>query len=167
MTSVTGPFPICSSHNVEGFDCGYVQLNHYLQKFALINHNNQSSRTYVVLERNRVIGYFSLSYGSVEHASSPPRVSQGLGRYPIPVLVITRLAVDKSYQKRGVGKSLLKHSLLKAVAASEVAGLRAVVVHAKDDQAKEFYKKYGFEASPFDAMHLFLLMKDLQKCLRS
>lgn len=160
-----GPFPITKEHKVESFDCGIEPLNIYLKKFALTNHLNGSSRTYVAMDGKVVVGYFSLSYGSVEHSSTPPRVSQGLGKYPVPVLVITRLAVDKPYQGSGLGKALLKHALLKALNASEIAGLRAVVVHAKDESIRSFYEQWGFSPSPLDPLHLYLLLKDIHKSL--
>jgi ribosomal protein S18 acetylase RimI-like enzyme len=163
---ITGPFSIEDSHDAGSFDCGVDPLNVYLRKYALQNHRNSSSRTYVALKaEKKVVGYFSLSYGSVEHSTTPPRVSQGLGRYPVPVLVLTRLAVDKSCQKIGLGRSLLKQVLLKALNASEIAGLRAVVVHAKDENARHFYEKFGFSSSPLDPLHLFLLLKDVKKSL--
>ncbi|MEI8296122.1 MAG: GNAT family N-acetyltransferase [Alphaproteobacteria bacterium] len=157
--------PISDVYRTEGFDCGAPPLNDYLKKFALINHKNGSSRTYVALKDNSVIGYFSLSYGSVEHQATPPRISQGLGRYPVPVLVITRLAVDITFQAEGMGKALLKQALLKALNASEIAGLRAIVVHAKDEKAKSFYENFGFSPSPLDDLHLYLLLKDIPKNL--
>lgn len=159
----TGPFPINKEHNLDAFDCGVSALNYYLQTFALQNNNNGSSKTYVVLKNDQVVGYFSLAFGSVEHERVPPRVSHGLGRYPVPVLIIARLAISNIYQKKGLGKALLKHALLKAVNASDIAGLRAVVVHAKDDVARCFYEKFGFSSSPLDPHHLFLLMKDIRK----
>ena len=149
------------------FDCGVEALNIYLKKYALQNHRNNSSRTYVALKGGvQVIGYFSLSFGSVEHGTTPPRVSQGLGRYPVPILVMTRLAIDQAYQKKGLGRSLVKHALLKALNAAEIGGVRAVVVHAKDENAKRFYEQFGFSASPLDPLHLFLLLKDIQESLK-
>lgn len=166
MNDITGSFPIHESHDTSRFDCGVDPLNLYLQKFALQNHRNNSSRTYVALKNGkRVVGYFSLAYGSVEHSVTPPRISHGLGRYPVPVLVLTRLAVDESCQQIGLGRALLKQAALKALNASEIAGLRAIVVHAKDDNAKNFYEKFGFSPSPFNPLHLFLLLKDIQKSL--
>ena len=163
---VTGPFSIDGSYDLDSFDCGVDLLNVYLKKYALQNHRNSSSRTYVAIkDEKKVVGYFSLAYGSVEHSTTPPRISQGLGRYPVPVLILTRLAVDKSCQQIGLGKALLKQALLKALNASEIAGLRAVVVHAKDDNARRFYEKFGFSSSPLDPLHLFLLLKDVKKSL--
>jgi predicted N-acetyltransferase YhbS len=165
MKNVTDFLPIQADHGTGGFDCDVEPLNLYLKKFALQNHRKNSSRTYVALANKRIVGYFSLAYGSVEHDAVPPKISQGFGRYPVPVLVLARLAVDKSYQKMGLGSALLKQALLKALSAAEIAGLRAIVVHIKDDNMKHFYEKFGFSPSPFDAFHLFLLLKDIQKIL--
>src|SRR5688572_18430470 len=110
----TGSFPIQGDYETGNFDCGVDSLNLYLKKFALQNHRNNSARTYVALKNDkRVVGYFSLAYGSVEHDAVPPRISHGLGRYPVPVLVLARLAVDKLYQRIGLGRALLKEALLK------------------------------------------------------
>lgn len=164
---ITGPFPLQESFDIGNFDCGVEALNVYLKKYAFKNHRNNSSRTYVALKGGvKVIGYFSLSFGSVEHGATPPRVSRGLGRYPVPILVITRLGVDKACQQKELGRSLVKHALLKALNAAEIGGLRAVVVHAKDENAKRFYEQFGFSASPFDPLHLFLLLKDIQESLK-
>lgn len=160
---ITGPFPIQGEYDTASFDCGVDSLNSYLQKFALLNHKNGSSRTYVAVDDSSVVGYFSLAYGSVEHSQTPPRITQGLGRYPVPVLILARLAVDRSCQKIGLGRSLLKHAFLKTISAAEIAGLRALVVHAKDDVARRFYEQFGFAQSPLDPLHLFLLLKDIQK----
>lgn len=158
-----GPLPLKKEHNVQTFDCGVSALNHYLHTFALQNHKNESSKAYVILKDEDVVGYFSLTFGSIEYDQSPPRVSQGLGHYPIPVLIIARLAVSSSYQKRGLGRAMLKHALLKAIEAADIAGLRAIFVHAKDDKARQFYEKHGFESSPSDPYHLLILMKDAKK----
>ena len=85
-----------------------------------------------------------------------------MARHSIPIILLARLAVDVTYQNKGLGKGLLKDALLRTIQAAEIGGLRAVVVHAKDPSAKDFYQKYGFEASPIDPLHLFLLMKILQ-----
>jgi len=164
---ITGPLLLQENFDRTNFDCGVEALNVYLQKYALQNNKHNSSRTYVALKNNtQVIGYFSLAFGSVEHKASPPHVTRGLGRYPVPVLVLARLAVDQSYQSIGLGRALVKHALLKALNASEIAGLRAVIVHAKDEKAKSFYEKFGFSPSPIDPFHLFVLIKDIQESLQ-
>jgi GNAT superfamily N-acetyltransferase len=156
-----GPFLLTQHHDCGAFDCGVDALNIYLKKYALQHHQGQGARTYVTTHQNAVVGYFTLAYGSVATETSPQRVSQGLGRYPIPVMVLARLAVDVKFKGQGIGKSLLRHSLLKTLNASEFAGLRAITVQAKDHHAKSFYEHRGFISSPFNEFHMFLLCKDI------
>ena len=113
----------------------------------------------------RIVGYYTLVYGSVEWEDAPPKVVKGLGRYPVPVLLLARLAVDLTEKGHGLGKGLLKDSLLRAINASEIAGLRAVVVQAKDDNAKAFYEHFGFTASPTNPYRLFLSLADVKSNL--
>ena len=132
-----------------------------------MNQNADSARTYVTRRGSpEVIAYYSLAAGAVEHAAAPQRVSQGLGRYPVPVILLARLAVNKNEQRRGLGKALVKDALKKAAAAAEIIGIRALLVHAKDDEARDWYRHLGFVSSPTDANHLFLLMKYLRAKLR-
>ncbi|MBF0239178.1 MAG: GNAT family N-acetyltransferase [SAR324 cluster bacterium] len=159
------PEPISSIHRCELFDCGNSALNDFLKKYALQNHANNSARTYVATRDLKVVGYYSLAYGSVTPMEAPPRITKGLGQYPVPILLIARLAVDIQEQGKGMGKGLLKDALGRAIQASEIAGLRAVVVHAKDEQAKAFYERYDFVSSPLNQFHLYLLLKDLKKTI--
>ena len=159
------PVPLDSSHDTHAFDCGAAALNQFLQRYALANQANGSARTFVTLAQGQVFGYYSLAAASVEHAAVPQRVSKGLARHPIPMLLLARLAVDMRAQGRGVGRSLLQSALLKYLQACEVIGCRALMVHAKDETAVRFYQGYGFEPSPIDAAHLYLLTKDIRKTL--
>lgn len=152
-------------HDAEAFDCGAPALNQFLQRYALANQANGSARTFVTLAQGQVFGYYSLAAASVEHAAVPQRVNKGLARHPIPMLLLARLAVDRRAQGRGVGRSLLQSALLKYLQACEVIGCRALMVHAKDEAAVCFYKGHGFEPSPIDATHLYLLTKDIRKTL--
>jgi GNAT superfamily N-acetyltransferase len=166
-SEITDPIPLLNSFEAANFDCGTEALNTYLKKYALQNNRNNSSKTYVALKNGiEIIGYFSLSFGSVGHMAAPTRVSHGLGRYPAPILILTRLAIDKSYQNIGLGRFLVKHTFLKALNAAEIGGLRAVVVHAKDEKAKGYYEKFGFVPSPLDSLHLFCLLKDIQESVK-
>lgn len=152
-------------HDTQAFDCGAAALNQFLQRYALVNQANGSARTFVTVAQGQVFGYYSLAAASVEHAAVPQRVSKGLARHPIPMLLLARLAVDVRAQGRGVGRSLLQNALLKYLQACEVIGCRALMVHAKDEAAVRFYQGYGFEPSPIDAAHLYLLTKDIRKTL--
>jgi GNAT superfamily N-acetyltransferase len=157
------PVPLTRGHSHDDFDCGSASLDEYLRRYAWSDQRAGSARTYVAIEAGRVVGYYTLAYGSVEHESAPARIQKGLARHPIPVIVLARLAVDRVCQKRGLGKGLLKDALLRTLQAAEIAGLRAVLVHAKDEDARRFYIRFGFEPSPTDSFHLMLLLKDLRR----
>ncbi len=159
------PEPLTASHDTPLFDCGKAPLNEFLQRYALVNQANGSARTFVSLSEGQISGYYSLAAASAEHAAVPLRISKGLARHPIPMLLLARLAVDLNAQGQGLGRSLLQSALGKYLQASEVIGSRALMVHAIDDAAIGFYQSYGFEPSPVDATHLYLLTKDIRKTL--
>jgi GNAT superfamily N-acetyltransferase len=155
-----------ASHEFDAFDCGKEPLNRFVQRFALSSQKAGSAQTYVVCRgERRVVGYYSLAVGAVEHADTPGRVSRGLARHPIPVMLLARLAIDKTEQRRGLGKALLKDALLRTAQAADIAGIRALLVHAKDDEARAWYEGFDFEPGPGDPYQLFLLMKDLRTLL--
>jgi GNAT superfamily N-acetyltransferase len=148
---------------IESFDCGQDELNRFLKKFALANQAANAAQTYVTCREERVVGYYSLAVGSVQREDSPARAVKGMARHPIPVMILARLAVDRSEQRSGIGKALLKDALLRTEQAADIAGIRALVVHAKDHNARRWYEQFDFEPSPTDPLHLFLLLKDLRK----
>lgn len=155
-------------HVCAEFDCKkHPSLNEWLRRFALINQNSESARTYVVHRSNRVVGYFSLCPGSASKQEAPSRVATGPPAHPIGVIVLARLAVDHTEQGQGLGKALLKDALLRSSQAADLISARAVLVHAIDDEAKEFYEHFGFEKCPANDLHLMLLMKDLRSYLKS
>jgi GNAT superfamily N-acetyltransferase len=149
-------------HNVETFDCGTEKLNRFLIRYALQNQQAGSSQTYVGLVGEIVVAYHSLAVGQVAYEGAPQRLAKGLARHPIPVMLLARMAVDKSWQGRGVGKALLKDAIQRTLQAADIAGIRAFAVHAKDEAARCFYEHFDFVASPTDPMHLFILLKDLK-----
>ena len=151
---------LIGSDVVESFDCGQPALNQFLQRFALVNQNSNSSQTYVSCSSGSVAGFYSLTVGSVEPAIAAPRVVKGLPKHPVPVMILARLAVDVSHQGIGLGKALLKDALMRTAQAADIAGIRALLVHAKDEPARQWYLNWEFEPSPSDPFHLFLLMKD-------
>ena len=159
---------LATSHDVASFDCANPALNQFLQRFALVNQKANSARTYVCCEQGTasVAGFYSLAVGSVEPAAATARICKGLARHPVPVMILARLAVDRRYQGVGLGRALLKDALLRTAQAAELAGIRALLVHAKDDTARNWYLHWGFEASPTDPYHLFLLIKDLLSIVR-
>lgn len=133
--------PLSKAHERAGFDCEVEPLNDYLKKYALQNQKKDAARTYVVTVReNKIIGYYTLAFGSVSREEATEEVSAGLGKYPIPVILSARLAVDISQKGKGLGKALVKDALLRAIQAADIAGLRTFLIHAKDDNAKNFTK---------------------------
>jgi GNAT superfamily N-acetyltransferase len=156
------PQLLTKEHDRKSFDCGVEALNEYLRKYALQNQKKHISRTYVSTVGNKIVGYYSLAYGHVTPQETPHNISAGLPRYPIPVLLLARLAVDKTFHGKGLGASLLRDVLVKAPAAAEIAALRAVVVDAKDETAKAFYERFGFSSSPANPYHLFMMIDDIR-----
>jgi predicted N-acetyltransferase YhbS len=163
---LNSPVPLAARHDVSSFDCGAPALNHYLKKFALQNQRSQAARTYVATRGETVAGYYTLAAASVRREEAPARVAKGLAAHPVPVILLARLAVDGSEKGKGVGAGLLKDALQRAVQAADIVGCRAVLVHAKDEAAKMFYERFGFESSPSDPFHLFLLLKDIRASVR-
>jgi GNAT superfamily N-acetyltransferase len=150
-------------HPIDDFDCGQEALNRWLPKYALQNQGAGAAQTYVGLAGEAVIGYYSLAVGQIEYSDAPERLQKGLARHPIPIMLLARLAVDKDWQKRGVGRALLRDAVLRTVQAAEIAGIRALAVHAKDEQARRYYEQFDFEASPADPLHMLVLLKDMRK----
>jgi GNAT superfamily N-acetyltransferase len=150
-------------HAVDVFDCGREELNRFLHQHALQNQHSGGSQTYVGLVDQTVVGYYALAVGSVEQEEAPERVKKGLAKHYIPIMLLARLAVDRHWQKRGIGAGLLKDATLRTLQAADIAGIRALVVHAKDDEAKGFYQHFNFVPSPSDPLHLFMLLKDIRE----
>lgn len=152
-------------HDTGSFDCGKAELNQFIQRFAQIGQQANISQTYVVCRSGHVTGYYSLAVGAVARNEAPVRTGMGLARHPIPVMILARLAVDKNDQGAGLGRALLKDALRRTAKAADIAGIRALVVHAKDEEARHWYRQFDFEAGPTDPMHLFLLMKDIKRAI--
>jgi GNAT superfamily N-acetyltransferase len=150
---------------VDGFDCGQAALNQFLQRYALVSQKANSAQTYVCCQGDVVVGFYSLAVGSIDPEAAPPRVMKGLARHPVPIMILARLAVDKEHQRKGLGQALLKDALLRTAQAADIAGIRCLLVHAKDDSARRWYELWEFEPSPTDPYHLFLMLKDLKSLL--
>ena len=163
--ALTPPAPLQAHHITTAFDCDETALNQWLQRYALQNQRADASRTFVLCEDARVVGYYSLAAGAVEHGNVPARVKKGLARHPITVMVLARLAVDHRYQGRQIGQGLLKDAITRTLHAAQYAGIRAILVHAKDAKARRFYERFNFEPSPLDPFQLMLLLKDARTSL--
>jgi GNAT superfamily N-acetyltransferase len=149
-------------HRVEGFDCGKEPLNRFLIRFALQSQLSNSSQTYLAISEDELVGFYTLAFGDVNYEDAPARLRKGVARHPIPLMILARLAVASAWAGKRIGSGLLKDALARTLAAAEIAGLRAFAVHAKDDEARAFYERFDFIASPSDPMHLFVLLKDVR-----
>lgn len=158
---------LAATDRVDVFDSGQAALNQFLQRFALTSQKANSAQTYVSCQEGVVVGFYSLAVGSVEPETAAPRVLKGIARHPVPVMILARLAVDLKHQGVGLGSALLRDALLRTAQAADIAGIRALLVHAKDDAARQWYLNWEFEPSETDPFHLFLLLKDLKAMLGS
>ena len=156
---------LAATDHVDAFDCGQVALNQFLQRHALVSQKANSAQTYVCCHADAVVGFYSLAVGSVAPQAAPERVIKGLARHPVPVMILARLAVDSAHQSKGLDQALLRDALLRTAQAADIAGIRCLLVHAKDDAARHWYASWEFEPSPTDPYHLFLLLKDLKSLL--
>jgi GNAT superfamily N-acetyltransferase len=155
---------LAAAHKVALFDCGRPALNTFLARHALPNQAMGGAQTYVALaDDDVVVGFYSLAVGEVAHADSPERLAKGLARHPVPVMMLARLATATAWQGQGLGAGLLKDALRRTLNAADIAGIRAVVVHAKDDAARAFYAHFGFQSWPDRPLQLYLLLKDAVK----
>lgn len=152
-------------HAVDGFDCGRTALNQFLVRYAFLNQQANASQTYLALAGEEVAGYYTLVVGQVEYEGAPERLKKGLARHPIPIMLLARLAVAKDWQGKGLGAGLLKDSMMRTAGAADIAGIRAFVVHAKDDESKAFHERFDFLPSPTDPYHLYRLIKDIRRLL--
>ncbi|HEV3198286.1 MAG TPA: GNAT family N-acetyltransferase [Bryobacteraceae bacterium] len=153
-------------HDLDSFDCGREALNRFVIRFALQNQQAGASQTYVALAGEEIAGYYTLVVGQVEYSDAPERLTKGLARHPVPIMLLARLAIATSWQGKGLGAGLLKDAMLRTLQAADIAGIRAFAVHAKDDEAKSFYERFDFIASPSDPFHLFRLLKEIRAALK-
>lgn len=161
MSSFGSIAKLSREHVLDEFDCGVDDLNRFLKRQALSSQQAQSAQTYVLANDWRVFGYYSLAAGSVTYEAATDRLKKGQARYAVPVILLARLAVDRTMQGKALGAALLKDALVRSAGAADTIGARALLVHAKDDQAKAFYEHFNFEPSPSDPLHLMLLMKEV------
>ena len=163
---LAAPQPLNAEHQLDGFDCGKPALNEWLLRHARQAHASGSARTFVLLDDQRVTGYFSLSVGQIDSLQAPERVRKGMGSYPIPVVILARLAVSVADQGRGLGVGLLQDALRRTLVVSDQAGVRALLTHPIDEAAARFYLRFGFEISPVREQQLILLLKDARRLLQ-
>ena len=164
LEKLTAPEPIKTHHVTAGFDSGEAALDNWLVQRALRSHRDGAARTYVVCTDERIVGSFSLAAGAVMRELAPGKIRRNMPE-PIPVMLLARLAVDRQAQGRGLGASLLRDAALRTLQAADIAGIRALVVHAISDDAKHFYKYFGFRESTKEPMTLMATLGDLNNSL--
>ncbi len=159
--SLHAPESLGIQHRLEGFDCGKPVLNDWLLRHARQAQGSGSAKTFVTTdEDHRVVGYFSLTVGQVDALDVPERIRKGMGQYPVPVVVLARLAISVRHQGRGIGLGLLQDAIRRTVLIAEQAGIRAMLAHPLDEESERFYTRFGFIVSPLRAQQLLLLLKD-------
>ena len=161
---ISAPEHLHSAHDLASFDSGVPVLDDWLRKRALANEVSGASRTYVVSASRRVIGYYALATGAVAHHDAPGKVRRNMPD-PVPVMVLGRLAVDKAFQGRAIGVGLLRDAILRTMQAARIGGIRAILVHAISEEARRFYERHGFSASPIDPMTLMIALADAEKSI--
>jgi GNAT superfamily N-acetyltransferase len=154
-SAIRPPEKLTDQHILSAFDCGDPAMNDWLRRRALQNEASGASRTYVVCADRKVIGYYTLAVGAVAHVQAPGRIRRNMPD-PVPVMVLGRLAVDRIAQGRQIGTGLLRDAVLRTVQAAEIAGIRAILVHAISEAAKRFYENHGFVASPVDPLTVMI-----------
>jgi len=159
---IAAPCPITSTHDVSSFDCGDTTLNHWLQHRAIKNENNGASRTFVVCDEETIIGYYSLAVGAIARDDSARKVRRNMPD-PIPIMVLGRLAVDVSCQGKHIGTGMLKDAIQRTIIVAEQAGIRALLVHALSEKAKNFYLHCGFHESVTNDMTLMITLGEASK----
>lgn len=162
--TLRAPQPLAAQHRLEGFDCGKPALNDWLLRHARQAQGSGSAKTFVVADDDdRVAGYFSLTVGQVDTLEAPDRIRKGVGQYPVPVVILARLAVSREHHGRGMGVGMLQDAIRRTLVIAEQAGVRAMLTHPIDEDAARFYARFGFLASPLRERQLLLLLKDARK----
>lgn len=163
--TLSAPQLLIAAHDVSEFDCGHPTLDYWLRQHALLNQERRASRTYVVLKERTVKAYYSMAAGSIAHEHATGRIRRNMPD-PVPVALLGRLAVDRSIQGRGYGLGLLKDALSRVVLAADLLAVRGVLVDAIDDEAKRFYVKFGFVASPTLSLRLMITLEQAELAMR-
>lgn len=157
---------LTAQHPVAAFDCGVDALNEFLRRYALQNQKKDGAQSWVALCGEQLAGYYTLVVGEVAHATAPDALRKGLSRHPVPVMVLARLAVDRQFQGKKLGQGMVRDAMLRTINAADIAGIHAILVHAKDDPAHAFYTHLGFEPFPDEPLTLYRLLKDIRAMLQ-
>jgi GNAT superfamily N-acetyltransferase len=162
----TPPEPLTAGHVLDAFDSGVASLDTWLKRRALANQHSGASRTFVACEDGDVRAYYALASGAIAVEAASSRFRRNMPD-PVPVVILGRLAVDRTQQGAGLGRALVRDAGLRVLNAATAIGIRGLIVHALSDQAKAFYERVGFEASPIDPMLLLITLADLEAALQS
>jgi GNAT superfamily N-acetyltransferase len=162
--TISAPEPLNADHDVDLFVSGLESLDHWLKRRALKNQATGASRTFVVCESRRVLAYSALASSAVTTDAAPGRFRRNMPN-PIPIVVLGRLAVDKSWHGKGIGRALVRDAALRVIQAADTIGIRGMIVHALSVEARDFYTRIGFDPSPLDPMTLMITLADLKSSL--
>jgi GNAT superfamily N-acetyltransferase len=163
---LSAPQPLAPDHELDQFHSEVEPLDNWLKRHARHNDAEGGSRTFVLCLGRRVIGYYSVAASSLLPGAATGRIRRNMPN-PVPVVLLGRLAIDRAWQRKGLGADLLRDAVLRVVSAGEAIGVRAILVHAISAEAKVFYEKHGFRASPVDPMMLMITLGDAQRMLVS
>lgn len=158
LVTLSAPILLSSAHDVSRFTCGVASLDDWLRRRALGNQAGNASRTYVVAEENRVVGYYCLASGALALNDAPGPVRRNMPD-PVPMAILGRLAVDQSWHGKGLGTALLQDAVLRTLQAAGILAIRGLLVHAISAEARRFYEHNGFIPSPTQPMTLVLSLK--------
>lgn len=164
VRGLSAPELLADHHDIGGFESGEASLDDWLARRARANQASGASRAYVVSDGQRVVGYYALASGAVAVESASGRFRRNMPD-PIPVVVLARLAVDRNWQGRGMGRALFRDAARRVAQAADVIGVRGIVVHAISEEARNFYMALGFYPSPLDAMTLMVTLSDIRAAL--
>jgi len=162
--TIAAPVLVDDSHEFDAFDCGVPPLDDWLKRRARSNALTGASHTYVACVGRRVLGYYALAAGSLEVSAAPGRFRRNMPD-PIPVVVLGRLAIDRSQQGKGLGRALFRDAGLRILQAADIIGVRGMLVDAISEEAKSFYEALGMSVSPIDPMTLMVTLADLRMSL--
>jgi GNAT superfamily N-acetyltransferase len=155
--------PLARDHQLDALDSGAGELDDWLRRYARVADAAGTARTYALADGLRVLGYYALTPAAVDRRDLPERHARGTPAHPVGVILVARLAVDRSLQGKGHGRALVADAAVRTLQASELVGARAMLVHARDQRATSFYERLGFTQSPTDPLHLMVRIKDLRR----
>ncbi len=162
--TLTAPLPLAEAHQLADFNSGVASLDNWLKRRARANQASGASRTFVLCDGEKIIGYYALASGAVTIGDASGRFRRNMPD-PIPVVVLGRLAIDRAYQGKNLGRALFKDAALRVEQAGDAIGIRGILVHAISEEAKAFYLALGFDPSPLDPMTLMVTLADLRAAL--